>query len=495
MTSLVALGRSDRGLERSGDLMEEPVRSASKECFDMAAQGCISGWESLPVGGHGENPVGCAEDVTRFGEGANFLGQGSGGIFCEKTADLRTGDRNLSQTIVALAISGASLNDHPQSRQKLRSSVGFGSPTLDIAGRAEKGSPMKTARQLFTLLFLSCYCAFAESELSPDNTFTIAFGSCGSQDHPLPIFHDVVKHQPDVFIFLGDNIYGDTEDMDVLRQKYQKLGSKPSYQNLKKHTDILATWDDHDYGQNDVGKHYPHKEASKEIFLKFFEEPKDSARYQHEGIYHSVFRRVGDKIIQIILLDGRTFRDDLLKESDQTDKAKRYFYHLDYAPHTDPSKAFLGEQQWAWLENELRKPADFRIIASGTQFGIEYNGYESWANYPHEQERMVQLIKKTRANHLVFISGDVHYAELSKFAHPDSYPLYDITASGLSQTWRFATPNRNRIEGPIMDNNFGLLTINFLDDRSNMVAEVWDIRENQRIEYVIPFDEIRFTKD
>lgn len=354
---------------------------------------------------------------------------------------------------------------------------------------------MKTTRHLFALLYFICLGTSGKSELSPDTTFTVAFGSCASENHPLPIFNDVVKHQPDVFIFLGDNIYGDTEDMDVLRQKYRQLGSKPSYQNLKKHIDILATWDDHDYGQNDVGKNYPHKAASKEIFLDFFEEPKDSERYQHEGIYQSVFRRVGDKTIQIILLDGRTFRDDLLKVASQENKAKRYFYHLDYAPHTDPSIAFLGEQQWAWLENELSRPADFRIIATGTQFGIEYNGYEAWANYPHEQERMVQLIKKTQANHLVFISGDVHYAEISKFEHPDTYPLYDVTASGLSQIWRFAAPNRKRIEGPIMDNNFGLLTVNFSDQGPSVMAEVWDIRGNQRVEHTIPFAEISFSKE
>jgi len=354
---------------------------------------------------------------------------------------------------------------------------------------------MKITRQLLALLFLICQCASGESEPNPATTFTIAFGSCGNQGHPLPILNEVVKHQPNVFLFLGDNIYGDTMDMDVLRNKYRQLGTKPSYLNLKRHTDILATWDDHDYGQNDAGKHYPHKEASKKIFLDFFEEPKDSERYQYEGIYHSVYRSVGEKTIQIILLDGRTFRDDLVKRTDQTNRPKRFFYHLDYAPHTNQSATLLGEEQWAWLEDELSQPADCRILASGTQFGIDYNGYEAWANFPHEQERLIQLIKKTQANHLVVLSGDVHYAEISKFEHDDCYPLYDITASGLSQTWTFATPNRNRIEGPIMDNHFGLLTITLSGHRPNLLAEIWDIRGNQRVEYTIPFHEISFSKE
>ena len=88
-----------------------------------------------------------------------------------------------------------------------------------------------------------------------NNTTRIAFGSCGSQNNDLPIFNIITDHNPDLFIFLGDNIYGDTEDMNVLRNKYNQLGSKASYQNMKQNVPIIATWDDHDYGWNDAGKY------------------------------------------------------------------------------------------------------------------------------------------------------------------------------------------------------------------------------------------------
>jgi alkaline phosphatase D len=322
-------------------------------------------------------------------------------------------------------------------------------------------------------------------------TFKVAFGSCGQQNHPLPILNEVVKHQPDLFVFLGDNVYGDTHDMAVLRSKYQQLADKPSYQNLKKNVKIEATWDDHDYGKNDAGKNYPQKEASKQIFLKFFDEPKDSERYQHKGIYAAKTYQAGDKTVQLILLDGRTFRDDLLHFS-TLKNPKKSFYRREYTPHTDTSTTMLGEQQWQWLEKELLKPADFRILATGTQFGIQANGYEAWANFPHEQERLVKLIQKTKANHLVAISGDVHYAEISKFNSEHSYPIFDVTASGLSQKWHFAAPNKNRIEGPIMENHFGLLTIDFSAKNPHVKAEIWDDTGNQRVEYTIPFQTISF---
>ena len=54
----------------------------------------------------------------------------------------------------------------------------------------------------------------------------IAFGSCGSQDKPMPILYKVTEHKADVFVYLGDNIYGDTKDMKVLENKYNKLGAR-----------------------------------------------------------------------------------------------------------------------------------------------------------------------------------------------------------------------------------------------------------------------------
>jgi len=319
----------------------------------------------------------------------------------------------------------------------------------------------------------------------------VAFGSCGHEDNELPIFNHVVEHKPDLFVFLGDNIYGDTKEMDTLKAKYQRLASKSSFQNLKSNIPIIATWDDHDYGWNDIGKDYPFKKESKEIFMDFWEEPENSTRRDHEGIYHSYIYPYGDKKVQVILLDNRTFRDDLKPYTDEFDDDRRYFYNLDYAPHTSRRPDFLGKAQWKWLEKELQKPADVRLIGSGSQFGIEYNGYEAWANFPHEQKRMLKLIKKTQANGVIFITGDVHYAEISKL-ETDFYPIYDVTASGLSSTWHFATPNANRIEGPIMDNHFGMITIDWGTEVPQIMMETWDIRDNQRIEFTVGLDEISF---
>jgi alkaline phosphatase D len=323
----------------------------------------------------------------------------------------------------------------------------------------------------------------------------IAFGSCGSQDRPMSILDSVANQQPDLFIWLGDNIYGDTKDMQVLRDKYAMLAAKPEFQRLKAATPFLATWDDHDYGWNDAGRHYPFKEESKEIFLDFWEEPTNSPRRLRKGIYTSKYYNNHNMTLQIILLDNRTFRDDLRRYRGELSRDPRFFYPLDYYPHEITDSTLLGEEQWRWLEAELRKPADLRIIASGTQFSISYNGYEAWANFPHERQRMLDLIKNTGASGVIFLTGDVHYGEISVLREQGLYPIYDVTASGITSTWHFATPNENRIEGPVMDNHFGLLKIDWNQQDPPITMEIIDIRGNQRVEHTIHLSELRLPPE
>lgn len=320
----------------------------------------------------------------------------------------------------------------------------------------------------------------------------IAFGSCGYQDEPQPVLSLAAAQQPAAFIFLGDNIYGDTDNMDTLRNKYSRWMAQPDFKKLDSATKIFATWDDHDFGRNDAGVHYPFKKQSKDIFLEVFKEPTTSERRKHEGIYQAEYLAQGDKTIQVLLLDVRTFRNDLLlyKKGDSLPR-KEYFYTPDYKPHTSPDSTLLGAAQWKWLEEELKKPADMRLICSGSQFSIEYNGYEAWANFPLEQKKMLELIKNTKANGVVFLTGDVHYAEISKLEEPGLYPIYDVTASGITSTWDFATLNKNRIEGPVMDNHYGLLTIEWQKDPI-IRMEIIDKYNNSRIEYTINKSQLQF---
>lgn len=286
----------------------------------------------------------------------------------------------------------------------------------------------------------------------------IAFGSCAQQDRPQPIWKAIVDANPQVFLFIGDNIYGDTEDMRVLRAKYAKLAAQKGFQLLRKQCPILATWDDHDYGVNDGGAEYPKREESQRIFLEFFGVPKSDPRWKRPGVYSARIYGPPDKRLQIILLDTRYFRSPLKRRPARAPGSGPY------VPDPSPKKTLLGEAQWKWLEEQLRKPAELRIIASSIQVVPEDHGWEKWMNFPHERERLFRLIRETGAEGVLFISGDRHLAELSQMDGRVGYPLYDLTSSGLNQgakRWRPLEVNRHRVATMAYGNNFGFIEVDW----------------------------------
>jgi alkaline phosphatase D len=297
------------------------------------------------------------------------------------------------------------------------------------------------------------------------------FGSCQLQAAELPLLKKADSLKLDFFVYLGDNIYSDTYKLSVLDSNYQILAKNPNFQLLKKSTPLYATWDDHDYGYNDSGRHYPLKKESKELFMKFWEIPTTSGRYRHEGIFGSEYLKFGDKTLQLILLDTRTFRDDLV-----LNKPPQKGYKNDYIPNQNLDSTFLGKEQWTWLEQELLKKADLRIIASSNQFSHEYNGWESWTNVPYEQQKFVDLIAKTKANGVIFLSGDVHWGEISKMPTDKTYPIFDITSSGITETWPNTEPNKYRIGPVIPQNNIGRIKFFYNQKDPTIEMELIDIK-------------------
>jgi alkaline phosphatase D len=313
--------------------------------------------------------------------------------------------------------------------------------------------------------------SFVQAQAKPKATkeaalTRIAFGSCCHEDKEQPIWANVNRFAPELFIFLGDNIYGDTEDMAVMRGKYAKLGAKPGFQTLRSKTPIIATWDDHDFGVNDGGSEYPKKAESKAEFLRFWGSPDNDPRRSREGIYTSYLYGPPGKRVQVILPDNRTFRSPLLGLTVEPADRGQYFVN------SDPKATMLGAAQWEWLEAELRKPADIRIFASSTQVLADAPGFEAWINFQADHQRLLDLIDFAQVNGLFFISGDTHYAELSKKTDGVPYPLYDLTSSGLTQVWEYFGPNRLRIAQAPLAQNFGRLTINWDRPDPEILMEV-----------------------
>ncbi|MBC6606748.1 alkaline phosphatase family protein [Hymenobacter sp. BT188] len=270
---------------------------------------------------------------------------------------------------------------------------------------------------------------------------TIAFGSCDRQDLPQTIWEAISKDKPDLWVWLGDNIYGDTEDMTVLKAKYDQQFNQPDYKAFRTQVPVIGTWDDHDYGRNDGDKSFGPKKESQQLALDFLQEPASSPRRQQEGIYTAYTYTVGRKKIKVILLDDRYHQDEIYRDANKV-----------YQPN--PTGDILGVAQWKWLEEQLiTSDADAHIIGSGIQFLAQEHPYEKWANFPAARQRLFSLLASTKAKGVLLISGDRHIGEMAKITLPGvAYPIYEITSSGLthSATNNTGEPNQYRI-GPLVN--------------------------------------------
>ena len=328
----------------------------------------------------------------------------------------------------------------------------------------------------------------------------IAFGSCARQDKPQPIWDAVLASEPDLFVFLGDNIYGDTRDPAVLRAKYAHLAAQPGFKRLRERVTVLATWDDHDFGENDAGADYPMKEESRRIFCDFWGEPADSPRRRRDGIYHSVEYATAGQRLQILLPDLRFNRTPIRTRDLAGSTYKNWSTRREregrevpgpYDREPDAKASMLGERQWQWLESELAKPADLRLFASSLQVVADFPGWEAWINYAHDHQRLIDTLRRQRASGLLCISGDTHYAEFSRLDVNVPYPLWDFTSSGLTETWPVTPPNARRQSAVLREANFGLLDIEWRGSGTRLNVEVRDVQGKVRLAQTLALSDLQ----
>lgn len=107
-----------------------------------------------------------------------------------------------------------------------------------------------------------------------DQTFRVAVGACLRYSPGGPALANIVAEDPDLMVWLGDNIYADTEDMAVMRAIYAKLGENPRFRALAAAAEMMAVWDDHDMGWDNANSTWPHRKAAKAEFLRFGGRPR-----------------------------------------------------------------------------------------------------------------------------------------------------------------------------------------------------------------------------
>jgi alkaline phosphatase D len=299
---------------------------------------------------------------------------------------------------------------------------------------------------------------------------------CHRQDQPAPALWRYVRAKPDLMLWLGDNVYVDShDDIAVIRRGHEMLASLPAFQHLRASTPFAVIWDDHDYGLNNAGKHYALKEESKRFFRKFWnlegEIPGD-----RRGIYHARYFGSEDTRLQLLLLDGRYNRDAEGNDGDT-----------------------LGDEQWAWLEGELREPARLRLIVCGYQFFLDRDSkFETWSKFPKAQQRLTNAIRDARAEGVVFVAGDQHYGEVSRVPMLLGYDAVELLFCGINQEEPHVM-NSYRVS-PVAHakNAYALMDIQWHAtefDEPHFVFRVFDAdRDAVELTYRVNFDELSLAE-
>ncbi len=326
----------------------------------------------------------------------------------------------------------------------------------------------------------------------PAPAFSFLTGSCSYFNQPVfdrpgtpygkdsSIFEAMAREKAAFMLWLGDAWY--TRDVDYysewgLRYRASHDRAVPVLQNFLKAMPHLATWDDHDYGPNDIGKNYILKEASRSIFSSYFCNP--SAGENGQGIY--TMTSWGDA--DIFLTDNRWWRSaDKTKDS------------IDSKPN--PGKRMLGEQQMEWLKNSLLySTATFKIIAVGSQVLNPVSPYDKWKDFVIEYEEIMAFLKENKINGVLFLTGDRHHSEIIKVDRPGTYPLYDITVSPLtSGTHTFAGPEKNnpyRVLGIDEKQNYGRFSFSGDKGSRQLMVEYFGVSGNKLGEWSISEKDLR----
>lgn len=285
----------------------------------------------------------------------------------------------------------------------------------------------------------------------------IGFGSCLSQRHPQPIWQAIRADKLDLFLMVGDNVYGDVKSPDVaeLAEAYQAQLAHPEFSQARRSLPMLGIWDDHDYGLNDGASAFAHRFGAARLFREFW--ALDGGPGQEDGVYYGrIFGPPGQRV-QIIMLDTRSQRSPFRP------KSASFPYWGKYEPDGDPAKTMLGARQWAWLGAELAKPAEIRLVVSSVQVLAEGHGFERWGNLPRERERLIQLIKSSGARGVVLLSGDRHMGALYNRSLGAGRILPEITSSSLNRSYGPSQDGQTPelLTAPYHPENYGVIEIDW----------------------------------
>lgn len=272
----------------------------------------------------------------------------------------------------------------------------------------------------------------------------IIFGCCANQDADQPLWKAILEEKADLMIAMGDMVQAAKPDQKSIVDEYKTLAKIDEYVKARETVPFLITWDDQDYGKVDGGADNPKKEEARKAVWFYYPYIKDSTLLDQPGIFHSKVlggvregrgrRARTTPSVHVIMLDTRWNRTD---------------------------KTLLGNDQWEWLEDQMREPADFKILVSSIQVLAEEHAFDKWSQFPKEKEKLLNLIIKTKPKNFLILSGDRKLAAISKKDIKNYGTLHEVTAGSFNQPQELVEKETVYMNEAYNKENYGLISIDW----------------------------------
>lgn len=198
--------------------------------------------------------------------------------------------------------------------------------------------------------------------------------------------------------------------MNMHRADYLLRDVAAPWRQLSANVPLYASWDDHDYFNNDLGG-IPEgftpadREAVREVWHQNWVNPEN----EHTGIYFNT--RIGP--VELIMLDTRSLREN----------ERRGEYG-----------SYLGVEQMNWLKETLKKSkAPFKVISGGTMWSDYITpGKDSWGTWDKAgREELFSFIEAKNISGVILISGDRHGARGFSIPRTSGFVFYEFQVASL----------------------------------------------------------------
>ena len=317
--------------------------------------------------------------------------------------------------------------------------------------------------------------------------------NCRQIEDGYPIFRAMAARKPDFFLFVGDTIYADhrcggpervpgydfvATTLEEFREKHRYNRADTHLQALFRVASVYAIWDDHEVRNDFAGPTEPLMPVGRQAFLDYW--PLQPPPEEPGRLYRRARR---GKLVEIFILDTRQYRSD----NRQPD---------------GPGKTMLGPAQRRWLvDGVTRSDAVWKVVVSSVSLSVPTGrgARDSWSNatvwgvpeenatgFATERGAILQAFRDRKVRNLVWITADVHHAEVIRHEPWPGFAFYEFIAGPLSASRGRPRPLDQALNGRTLfglggTDNFGEVAI----EPAGLTVRIFDTAGALRFERAI----------